>query len=325
MERKIKVLLFSLMIVLMLSACELPFEASEINSETVSEEVFSETVSVSFSDEEINNTSNSALESMEESENEITQNQVTKPQILHFIDAWGEWHDTEILEDIEKNPYDVELFTGEGLDKFYEDDDYTVRLGIDVSKFQGSINWQKVKDAGIEFVFIRIGYRGYGYGDLAEDVRFRENIKGANEVGIDTGVYIFAQSISEEEAIEEAEYILSLIEGYEVNMPIVYDFEPIRKDVARTDDITGEQLTKNAVAFSERIREGGCEPMIYINMPFEAFMYDLSALSDTLIWYADYEILPQTPYRYEFWQFTNEGRVPGISGTVDLNLEFVSK
>lgn len=208
----------------------------------------------------------------------------------------------------------------------YNDDAYTSRFGIDVSKYQGNIDWNKVKEAGVEFAIIRIGFRGYGKaGNLVEDACFKRNLEGAKSAGIDTGVYFYAQAINEEEAIEEAEFVLKLLDGEELKMPVVYDPEHVLNDTARTDNVTGEQFTKNAIAFTNKIKEAGYDPMIYANMMWEAFDFDMSELKDIPFWYADYEKKPQTPYDYTMWQYTQSGKISGIKGTVDLNVQLIKK
>ena len=208
----------------------------------------------------------------------------------------------------------------------YEDDRYTSRFGIDVSKFQGNINWEKVKEAGVTFVIVRVGFRGYGSsGSLSEDAMYRKNLEGARAAGLDTGVYFYAQAINEAEAVEEAEYVLKLIDGYDLNMPVVYDPEHVLNDDARTDNVTGEQFTKNTKAFCDRIREAGYTPMIYANMLWQAKEFDMSELSDVELWHADYELKPQTPYYFTMWQYSQGGHIPGISGAVDLNIQIYEK
>lgn len=184
----------------------------------------------------------------------------------------------------------------------------------------------KVKADGYEFAFIRIGFRGYGKeGIIKTDKMFHENIKKAQAARLDVGVYFFAQAISEEEAIEEANFVLEQLNGYELQMPVVYDPESILHSDARTDHVTGEQFTKNTKAFCETISNAGFEPMIYCNMLWQAFKLELSQLSEFPIWYADYEKLPQTPYQFAIWQYTQSGQVDGIDGNVDINIQMIKK
>lgn len=246
--------------------------------------------------------------------------------VLVFRDAFGEEYETTILTDVPQRAYDNEGFVHEGDRLTYEDAAYASRIGIDISKYQGEIDWEKVKADGITFVFIRIGCRGYGTaGNLMEDPMFADNLRGAQEQGIDVGVYFFAQAINEAEAREEAEFVIGLLNGAELQLPVVYDPETIKNDTARTDDVSGEQFTANTIAFCETIAEAGYQPMIYSNMVWEAFQFDLRKLTQYPIWYADYEMLPQTPYWFTFWQYSEEGHVDGITGTVDMNIQLLSK
>jgi len=248
-----------------------------------------------------------------------------------FVDVFGEEYEAVINPDVPSKTYDDDCFRHDGYYLYYEDglaedDDEHIssRLGIDVSNYQGNINWARVKEAGYEFAFIRIGYRGYGqYGNLCTDKKYRQNIEGAKENGLDVGVYFFAQAINEQEAIEEAEYVLSLLEGYELTLPVVYDPESILDDVARTDDVTGEQFTLNTIAFCNTIADAGYEPAVYANMLWEAFELDLSKLDKIPVWYADYEAKPQTPYDFEYWQYSNTARVDGVDGECDVDIQMI--
>ena len=203
----------------------------------------------------------------------------------------------EINEAVAKNPYDKALFVKNENKISYEDKKYTSRLGVDVSVFQGDIDWEQVKAAGYEFVILRIGYRGYGEeGTLNADEKFEQNMENARKAGIDVGVYFFSQAVNEEEAKEEADFVLEHLKGQELQMPVVYDPEHILEDEARTDGVTGEQFTQNAKVFCKEIEEAGYDAMIYSNMLWEAYELDLEKLLDYPVWYADYEELPQTPY-----------------------------
>lgn len=246
-------------------------------------------------------------------------------EILHFVDVKGNAYETVVLEDAKKHNYNWEYLTSDenGL-SYTGDKNYTVRKGIDVSKWQGRIDWKQVADAGYEFAILRLGYRGYGIeGTLEIDSTFYYNLQNARKYGIDLGVYFFSQAINETEAIEEANFVLNALEGYQLQMPIVYDPELISDAEARTDNVTGEQFTKNTIAFCEAIKAAGFTPMVYSNMVWEATLFDMMQLQDYDFWYADYEPAPQTPYDFSVWQYSETGRVPGIEGNVDLNLQFI--
>ena len=198
--------------------------------------------------------------------------------------------------------------------------------GFDISHHQGDIDWEQVKAAGYEFAILRIGYRGYGEeGTLNADEKFEQNMENARKAGIDVGVYFFSQAVNEEEAKEEADFVLEHLKGQELQMPVVYDPEHILEDEARTDGVTGEQFTQNAKVFCKEIEEAGYDAMIYSNMLWEAYELDLEKLLDYPVWYADYEELPQTPYKFTMWQYSSTGSVAGIEGNVDLNIQLLKK
>lgn len=229
----------------------------------------------------------------------------------------------ETLEDVERNSYDFAFLTEENGYKAYKDNaGITAIRGVDVSKFQGSVDWQAVKNSGMEFAILRIGLRGYGSGELVMDERFYENLRNAQAAGLKTGVYFFSAAINTEEAVEEAEYVLKALEGYELSMPIVFDTEPIYYDDARTDDLTPEELTDITIAFCERIKQAGYTPMIYANAKRLTTVLKLEKLTDYEVWYADYQDKPIYPYKYRMWQYTEKGSVSGIEGNVDINLYF---
>ena len=233
-----------------------------------------------------------------------------------FVDAWGEWFETMIDPNLKQHTYDWNCLERNGDEITYEKDPrYVIKKGIDVSHHQGKIDWEKVRADGYEFAFIRIAYRGYGEeGSLNPDREYETNLTNAKAAGMQTGVYVFSQAVSELEAIEEAQFVLHHLKNYSIDLPIVYDPEQIRDQKARTDHVTREQFTKNAVAFCKEVKAAGYQPMIYSNMYWEAFLLDFKQLQEYSVWYADYEIIPQTPYAFEFLQYSESGCVDGIEG-----------
>lgn len=197
------------------------------------------------------------------------------------------------------------------------------RVGIDVSVHQGEIDWRQVADAGVEFAMLRLGFRGSSTGALTLDNNFVQNARGAAEAGIPIGVYFYSQAVSEEEAQEEAEYVLRELDGLEVTFPVAYDLEEYPASGARTEGLTGEQATKNAAAFCRKIEEAGYLPAVYTNADWASGMYDLESLSPTLIWYADYREAPSLAGGFSMWQYSEKGTLPGVeSRYVDLDLLF---
>ena len=246
-------------------------------------------------------------------------NEEEAPEKLIFRDVFEVEYETVINPNIAKKTYDDQAFIKDGDIMRYTDGPYS--LGIDVSHHQGDIDWNAVKAAGFDFAILRIGYRGYAQeGTLNADKKFEEYYTKAKEAGLKVGVYFFAQAVNEEEAREEAEFVLGILNGRSLELPVVYDPESILDDEARTDDVSGQQFTANTAVFCRLIEEGGYSPMIYANMLWEAFELDLEKLADYPIWYADYEDKPHTPYAFKIWQYTNEASVPGVSGVCDIDI-----
>lgn len=197
------------------------------------------------------------------------------------------------------------------------------RVGIDVSTFQGEIDWQKVKEAGIAFAIIRVGGRGYGQaGGLYNDKRAQDNYEGAKAAGLDVGAYFFSQAITEAEAVEEAEFVLEQIEGWELTMPVAFDWEYMGEE-ARTANVEPQQLTNCMNAFCKRIRQDGLDTMIYFNADQSEADFYMEEVTDTSLWLAMYNGWMDYPYQVDMWQYTNEGSVPGVSGNVDINLQLL--
>jgi len=211
-----------------------------------------------------------------------------------------------------------------GYKYYYENGELCSYLGIDVSEYNGSIDWQRVRDAGVEFVMLRVGGRGWGSeGIIFEDAMFRENLRGAKSAGLKVGAYFYSQAINAQEAEEEAEFVLSVLEGEELEYPIAFDWEKVDGiSEARTHNIDPDILTECAVAFCDRIKEADYTPSLYAGSELAYYKYDLAQLSDVDIWYAFYNDTPGLYYNYMMWQYTSEGVVDGVSGSVDLNICF---
>ncbi|MCI8600781.1 MAG: hypothetical protein HFE45_04215 [Oscillospiraceae bacterium] len=226
-----------------------------------------------------------------------------------------------------KNSYDWSFLTRQGSRYSYlPDNGPAAKLGIDVAKFQEEIDWEKVAAEGIRFAMVRMGYRGYGTGALMTDPNFQQNVEGALENGIDVGVYFFSQAINENEAIEEAEYLLDAIKGYNIKMPVVFDMEMIAESsTARANNLSPQQRTAITKAFCSRIKLAGYTPMIYGNPGWMLSKVNFEELTEYPLWLAQYYREPFFPYEFQMWQYTNTGRVNGINGNVDLNLCFTDQ
>ncbi|WP_294568869.1 GH25 family lysozyme [uncultured Subdoligranulum sp.] len=190
--------------------------------------------------------------------------------------------------------------------------------GIDVSKFQGTIDWNAVKADGITFAIIRCGYRGYGTGALVEDSTYRRNIQGAINAGLKVGVYFYSQAINEAEAVEEASMVLSLVSGYSLPLGVYYDTESVAG--GRANSISAAERTACAVAFCETIRNAGYRAGVYSYASWFYNALNFANISKYNIWIAQYRDTLSFSYKYNIWQYTGSGRVNGISTAVDMNI-----
>lgn len=228
--------------------------------------------------------------------------------------------------DLPLNKYDVKKFVEkDGLIRY---DDAGARLGVDVSEYQGDIDWARVKDAGVDFAFLRLGYRGTTQGLLNVDEKFEQNFEGATNAGLFVGVYFFSQAVSEAEARAEADFVLETLNGRKTAYPIVFDWEPpvpseqLPSHQLRAYDMEGGDVTKFGAAFCERIKEAGCTPCVYTNKYMAYEFFDLEQWKDYDLWYAEYQKAPSLYYDFRIWQYTDAGTVPGIEGGVDVNICF---
>ena len=197
--------------------------------------------------------------------------------------------------------------------------------GADLSEFNNVTDWAALKEDGIDFVMLRLGYRGYGIGTgkLKKDSRFQEYYRCAKEAGLLVGAYFFSQAISEEEAVEEAILAAQMLEGCELDFPVAYDWEIIFHDSeARTDNVPVDVLTDCSIAFCQNIESYGYRSMIYQNKRTTLFKLDMPRLTDYPFWLAEYGDGPTFIYNYDMWQYSCTGQVNGIEGNVDLNLCF---
>ena len=238
--------------------------------------------------------------------------------------ADGQYNFFPIQDNLKQHNYVYDNF--KSLDNgqiVYVDDTQEVvsRKGIDVSKYQGKIDWEEVASDGVEYAIIRAGIRGSASeGKLVEDETFEENIEGALSNGIDAGVYFFTQAVTEKEAVEEAEMVLELIAPYDITYPVVLDIEEVTSANARTKDMTKEEYTRNCIAFCETIKEAGYTPMIYGNLKTFMIMLDMEQIEEYDKWFAYYNTPVYFPYEFAMWQYSSKGSVKGIEGDVDLNV-----
>ena len=194
-------------------------------------------------------------------------------------------------------------------------------FGIDVSKWNGNIDWNAVKNSGVSYVIIRCGYRGSTTGALIEDPKFRTNIQGASKAGIKVGIYFFTQAVNEVEAVEEASMVLGLIKGYNISFPVFLDVE---SSGGRADGISASTRTAVCKAFCQTIQNSGYKAGVYANKTWFNEKIETPSLTGYKIWLAQYAAAPSySRTKYDMWQYSSKGSVPGISGNVDMNTSYM--
>ena len=198
--------------------------------------------------------------------------------------------------------------------------------GVDVSYFQGEIDWNAVAAAGVEFAYIRAGFRGYVSGELRTDERFEANAEAARAAGLEVGLYFFSQAVTPEEAEEEAQWLLDAASRFDVTLPLAFDWEPLASsdgDAVRTDGMLGEEITACAAAFCDTIRAAGRTPAVYANRWQGYYEYDLSKLGDAELWISAPGTWDDFYYAHTIWQYSYTSKIPGIETAVDRNLRFL--
>lgn len=196
------------------------------------------------------------------------------------------------------------------------------RVGIDVSKWNGEIDWDRVRNAGVEFAIVRAGYRGSVTGSLVEDPYFAANMKGALASGIPVGVYFFTQAVNEVEAVEEASVVLQLVKEYNLDYPIFIDTEGAGGN-GRADGLDAETRTLVCEAFCRTIENAGYDAGVYGSRNwYNNNLYTDRLDNDYCMWLAEYRSVPLYQGYYQLWQYTSKGTIDGISGNVDMNISY---
>lgn len=245
-----------------------------------------------------------------------------KHTLIEYSDGTKEW--VVISPYLPKNTYDFTKFVNNDSQmKYMEDGKKVSFLGADISKYQGDVDFYQLKDAGIDYVMLRVGARGYGSGQILMDEYFTANIQKATEAGLDIGVYFYSQAITPEEAVEEANLVIQSLEGYKIQYPVAFDMEYVENDTARVETLTRADKTTIAKAFLDTIQTAGYRPMLYGNKEWLIKRIDLSKLTAYDVWLSQVKDVPDYPYKFAMWQYTTSGEVNGISGYADLNVCFI--
>jgi GH25 family lysozyme M1 (1,4-beta-N-acetylmuramidase) len=226
-----------------------------------------------------------------------------------------------------KSPFTSSTYTHNDIFK-----NYNIYNGIDVSKYNGDINWDKVKKDGVDFVIVRVGYRGYGKsGTLCTDPNYKANIEGALAAGIKVGVYYFTEALTTDEAREEAEFCISKIKDYNITLPVAIDYEyPTdgKNPIGRMYNakLTKAEATANVKAFCAAVKKAGYTPLVYANKSDLSSLINGKTIGNTYkVWLANYTTKTTYANSYEYWQYTSSGKVNGITGKVDCNFWYTKK
>ena len=241
---------------------------------------------------------------------------------LTYADGTEEW--VLINQQLPKNTYDyTKLVSQSGVMKYYVDGTKTSYFGLDISKTQGFIDYNKLVKAGVDFVMLRVGARGYGTGQLVLDEYYLDNIKGATDTSLHVGLYFSSQATTKEEAVEEANMVIAQIGEYKIDYPIVFEMQTILNDTSRTSSLTKEARTDIAIAFLDTIKAAGYIPMFRGDKEWLLTKVDLSKLTSYDVWLSEEGDLPDYPYQFSMWQYNKSGTVDGIVGNVSFNISFI--
>ena len=242
--------------------------------------------------------------------------------LVTFPDGSEQWY--SISKYLPQNEYEETGFVlGNNRMAYYVEGNKESYLGIDISKYQGYIDFNKVKKDGVDFVIIKMGSRGYSTGQLTLDDYFQDNIKRATDAGLEVGVSFSSQAITVEEAKEEAAFVLQYLTDYDISYPVVFEMEHIVNDTARIDTLTKEDKTQITKAFMDDIETAGYNVMFSGDKAWLFADINYAALSSYDVRLEQQEDLPDYPYRFYMWQYTQKGTVDGISGEVPLNICFI--
>ena len=248
-----------------------------------------------------------------------------KHTLVKSADGTQEW--VLISPYLKKNTYDfTNLSESTNLRKYTENGKKISCLGVNISKHSSALNFKSMKSAGVDYVMIRLGARGYGTGQITLDDNFVENVEAAIEAGLDIGIYFYSQAINQEEATQEANFVIQNLEPYRasINYPVAFDMENVTNDRARIDGLSRDDKTTITATFLSGIQAAGYIPMLYGNKEWLIKNVDLTKLQDYDVWLSEDSDIPDYPYLYTMWQYTTTGVVSGVSGDAGLNICFVS-
>lgn len=233
-----------------------------------------------------------------------------------------EW--IEINQYLDSSDYDYSnLVYQKPLMKYYENNRNVSFAGADIDKNNDYVDFNELKEAGIDFVMLRIGQRGYYTGEITIDDYFYDNLKRAQSAGLEVGVYFWSSAISEEEAVAEAEFVITTLSENKITYPVVFCMEDSSASTSRTDDLTQMQRTNIAIAFMDKIKGAGYYPMLMGNKEYLITKYSIGSLTKYDIWLDQVADIPDYPYTFQMWRYTNSGKIDGVAGSANLIISFI--
>lgn len=246
-----------------------------------------------------------------------------KHVLVSYMDGTQEW--LEIDEDLPVNEYDfTKLKTKNGKMTYYDGNKKLSRLGIELSEDSGNVDFEALKEDGIDFVMLKVGERGYGTGLISADINFTSNMEAAAKAGMDVGVYFCSQAVTVEEAVEEAKFVTDQLIPYDVTYPVALRMESILSDTARTDILDAKQRTEIAEAFLNDVESAGYDPILYGERNFlltEILPSEL--LKEWEVWLTDQDPIPDYPYQFKMWEYAVGTTVSGVEKEVNMTISFV--
>lgn len=260
-------------------------------------------------------------DSEEDKKDEETEDEEDKSIQVRHADGSKEW--VEINKDIPKNKYDFSNLTYQKPFMNYKEDGKVVsKCGVDISANQGDVDFGKLKNAGCDFVMIKVGARGYSSGNIVMDTNYQDNLKAAKKAGLDIGVYFCSQAVSKAEAREEADELLDAISGYSVKYPVVFAMENVDEDMARIEALEMTDRTQIVQAFMDRVEDAGYKAMIYGDKEWLLTMVDMEQLQDYDVWFAQDSDKPEYPYEFGMWQYDSDASIKGVTGDAVMIMSF---
>jgi GH25 family lysozyme M1 (1,4-beta-N-acetylmuramidase) len=303
------------------------------NNGTVTNQSTGETISGSASDNKEDKTEKEnektsvydvtekeTVSSKDKDDEEEDDDYITSITVKH---SDGTKEEVYLDDDIARSKYDYSnLKSKSPLMTYTVEDQVVSKCGVVINANLGEVDFAKLKKAGVDFVMIKIGARGYSSGNIVMDANYEDNLAAAKKAGLDIGVYFSSQAVSKSEAREEADTVLDAIEKYSIKYPVAFMMQNVTDDMARIEALETSERTQIAKAFMDRIANSGYTPVLYGDLEWLLTYLDMSSLSDYDVWYAQDSSKPDYPYQFTMWQYSSNSTVSGIDSKASMILSF---